>query len=357
MKLKRSLLYYFSLFCDIILPQQICIYRSKFLSLILQEIAIAKKPDIFYNRRKEYYMSHKKAKYTKKHKDRLFRFIFSQKAELLSLYNAVNGSNYVDENDLTIYTIEDFIYMGMKNDLSFLIDCHLNIYEHQSTYNPNMPIRGFFYMASALKKYVAAKNLDIYASSAVTIPVPQFYVFYNGTRNVPDEQILKLTDHMPVDKREKSCTQFLVTMININTDHNPNLLERCPKLYEYAVFISCIRKNTADGLTPEDAIGKAVTDCIHNNILAEILRSHKAEVTDMILDEYDENFHIACEKKLSYEEGRAAEKEHAQLSQNVLFLHLKHFSNEEIAQKLNVSIDVVQETLKELYACIPGMTV
>ena len=77
----------------------------------------------------------------------------------------------------------------------------------------------------------------------------------------------------------------------------------------------------------------------------------------MILDEYDENFHIACEKKLSYEEGRAAEKEHAQLSQNVLFLHLKYFSNEEIVQKLNVSIDVVQETLKELYACIPGMTV
>ena len=254
-------------------------------------------------------MSDKKAKYTKKHKDRLFRFIFSQKAELLSLYNAVNGSNYVDENDLTIYTIEDFIYMG------------------------------------------------IYASSAVTIPVPQFYVFYNGTRNVPNEQILKLTDCMPVDKCEKSCTQFLVTMININTDHNPNLLERCPKLYEYAVFISCIRKNTADGLPPEDAIEKAVTDCIHNNILAEILRSHKAEVTDMILDEYDENFHIACEKKLSYEEGLAAGKAHAQLSQNVLFLHLKHFSNEEIAQKLNVSIDVVQETLKELYACIPGMTV
>ena len=308
-------------------------------------------------------MSHKKAKYTKKHKDRLFRFIFSQKAELLSLYNAVNGSNYVDENDLTIYTIEDFIYMGMKNDLSFLIDCHLNIYEHQSTYNPNMPIRGFFYMASALKKYVAAKNLDIYASSAVTIPVPQFYVFYNGTRNVPDEQILKLTDHMPVDKREKSCTQFLVTMININTDHNPNLLERCPKLYEYAVFISCIRKNTADGLTPEDAIGKAVTDCIHNNILAEILRSHKAEVTDMILDEYDEKFHIACEKKISYEQGLAegramannaiqAEKQRADdtivLFKNILRLHLKQVSDEIIADKLHVSVNIVRQIIKDL---------
>ena len=256
-------------------------------------------------------MSHKKNKYTKKHKDRLFRFIFSQKAELLSLYNAVNGSNYVDENDLTIYTIEDFIYMG------------------------------------------------IYASSAVTIPVPQFYVFYNGTRNVPNEQILKLTDCMPVDKCEKSCTQFLVTMININADHNPNLLERCPKLYEYAVFISCIRKNTADGLPPEDAIEKAVTDCIHNNILAEILRSHKAEVTDMILDEYDENFHIACEKKLSYDEGltagiaegRAMEKhrtDNAILSKNIFLLHYKQLPDETIAKKINVSIDNVQDVLKEL---------
>ena len=220
-----------------------------------------------------------------------------------------------------------------------------------------MPIRGFFYMASALKKYVAAKNLNVYASSPVTIPVPQFYVFYNGTRNVPDEQILKLTDNMPEDKRNKSCAQFLVTLVNINADHSPTLFERCPKLYEYAVFISCIRDNTANGLPLNDAIGKAVTDCIHNNILAETLRSHKAEVTDMLLYEYDENFHIACEKKISYEEGLAAGKEHAQLSQKVLFFHLKHFSTEDIAQKLNVSTDIVQETLKELYESIPDMTI
>ena len=290
-------------------------------------------------------MAHKKVKYAKKHKDRLFRFIFNQKSELLSLYNAVNDSDYTDENDLTIYTIEDFIYMGMKNDLSFLIDCHLNIYEHQSTYNPNMPLRGFLYMASALKKYIAAKNLDIYASSAVTIPVPQFYVFYNGTRKVPDVQVLKL-------------------------------MERCPKLYEYAVFISRIRENAANDMPLSDAIEKAVTDCIHDNILADILRSHKAEVTNMILDEYDEKFHIASEKKLSFaqglEKGRALEKhltdvanqradtekhradnekhraDNATISKNILLLHLKQLSKEQIAKKLNISINTVNETLKEL---------
>ncbi len=305
-------------------------------------------------------MANKKAKYAKKHKDRLFRFIFNQKSELLSLYNAVNDSDYTDENDLTIYTIEDFIYMGMKNDLSFLIDCHLNIYEHQSTYNPNMPLRGFLYMASALKKYIAAKNLDIYASSAVIIPVPQFYVFYNGTRNVPGEQVLKLTDSMPEDKRDKSCAQFEATMININADHSPKLMKRCPKLYEYAVFISRIRENTATGMPLADATEKAVTDCIHDNILADILRSHKAEVTDMILDEYDEKFHIACEKKLSYEQGRADEREltnierqraeNAILIQKIVILHSKHQPDNVIAQKLNIPVDTVQKALQEIYS-------
>ena len=350
------------------------ILNAKLVTYKLQQIAIAKRPDFFYNKRKELNMAHKKAKYAKKHKDRLFRFIFNQKSELLSLYNAVNDSDYTDENDLTIYTIEDFIYMGMKNDLSFLIDCRLNIYEHQSTYNPNMPLRGFLYMASALKKYIAAKGLDIYASSTVSIPVPQFYVFYNGTRNVPDVEILKLTDSMSEDKRDKSCTEFFATMININANHSPKLMKRCPKLYEYAIFISLIRENMTNSLPLEDAIEKAVTDCIHDNILADILRSHKAEVTNMILDEYDEKFHIASEKKLSFEEGRisgfksghasgieegrAIEKhltdianqraDNATTSKNILLLHLKQFSMEQISKRLNVSIDTVQETLKEL---------
>lgn len=97
-------------------------------------------------------------KHVRTHKDRLFRFIFNQKTDLLSLYNAINESDYTNEDDLTIYTMNDFIYMGMKNDLSFLIDCNLNVFEHQSTYNPNMPLRGFLYMASALKKYISAQN-------------------------------------------------------------------------------------------------------------------------------------------------------------------------------------------------------
>ena len=301
--------------------------------------------------------------YARTHKDRLFRFIFNQKPELLSLYNAINESDYTDENDLTIYTIEDFIYMGMKNDISFLIDCNLNIFEHQSTYNPNMPLRGFLYMASAFKKYIAAKHLDVYSSTSIPIPVPRFYVFYNGTKEIPNEHILKLTDSMPDAKKDKACTEFTATMININAHHNPKLLERCPMLLEYAVFISRIRDNLNKSMSLSDALEQAVTDCIHDNILADILRNHKAEVTDMILDEYDEKFHIACEKKISYEQGLAegramannaiqAEKQRADdtivLFKNILRLHLKQVSDEIIADKLHVSVNIVRQIIKDL---------
>ncbi|MDY3998500.1 MAG: hypothetical protein SOY73_05275 [Blautia sp.] len=145
----------------------------------------------------------------REHKDRLFRRIFEKKEELLSLYNALNESDYRDADALEIYTMDSFVYMRMRNDLSFLIDMTLNVYEHQSTYNPNMPLRGFFYMSSAYQKYVALNRLDIYSSKMIPLPLPRYYVFYNGTKKMPDESILYLTDSMPgEDAAEKSSVQF-----------------------------------------------------------------------------------------------------------------------------------------------------
>ena len=65
-------------------------------------------------------------------KDSLFRMVFQEKRELLSLYNAINGSRYEDPELLEITTIQDVLYMGLKNDCSFLIDEYLNLYETQS---------------------------------------------------------------------------------------------------------------------------------------------------------------------------------------------------------------------------------
>ena len=176
----------------------------------------------------------KNIRVNREHKDSLFRFIFSDKKALLSLYNAVNDSDYTDKESLEIYTMEDFVYMGMKNDVSFLIDWNLNLFEHQSTYNPNMPLRGFMYMASSFKKYVELNRLDLYSSKLIRIPVPRYFVFYNGKRPMEDEVLFRLTDQMEgADAAEKSCTEFTAHMVNINEGHSPKMMERCPLLYEY----------------------------------------------------------------------------------------------------------------------------
>ena len=83
------------------------------------------------------------------YKDTVFRMLFSDKKNLLSLYNAVNSRDYTNPDDLEIVTLENAIYMGMKNDLAFIIDTNLYLYEHQSTYNPNMP-----YTHPACKRYL-----------------------------------------------------------------------------------------------------------------------------------------------------------------------------------------------------------
>ena len=70
----------------------------------------------------------------RKHKDRLFQRVFADKKDLLDLYNAINGTDYTDPDELEITTLEDVIYMSMKNDMSFIVSSTLNLYEHQSTF-------------------------------------------------------------------------------------------------------------------------------------------------------------------------------------------------------------------------------
>lgn len=310
----------------------------------------------------------------KKHKDRLFRKIFEKKEDLLSLYNALNGSDYTDPEELEIYTMDSFVYMGMRNDLSFLIDMTLNVYEHQSTYNPNMPLRGFFYMSSAYQKYVALNKLDIYSSKRIPLPLPKYYVFYNGTRKMPDESTLFLTDSMPgTDAAEKSSAQFEAHMINVNAGHNSGIMKKCPKLYQYSLFIEEIRMNQKKKMALKEAVEQAVDSCIKKGILTDILLGNKAEVTDMILEEYDENLHISNEKEISYQEGleqgRKEEQENTlrekqradQASQQakeasqqakeanqraaVFQLKLQGKTEKEIAEAMNLPFERVQEIL------------
>lgn len=247
-------------------------------------------------------MSQENTYYNRKYKDSLFRFIFNSKEAALSLYNAINDSDYHETDAMEFYTMNDFLYIGMKNDLSFLLDWNLNMFEHQSSYNPNMPLRGLIYTSAALKKFIEKNRLDMYSSKLLTIPVPRYYVFYNGLKKAADEVILKLTDSMAGTNASKvSSAEFTAHMININAGHSAKIMNRCPLLHQYSLFVAALRQKISDRLSLGDAIEETITECIEKDILADILREHRAEVTDMLFKEYDSAAHIASEKEISYE--------------------------------------------------------
>lgn len=236
------------------------------------------------------------------YKDRLFKIIFEGKKELLSLYNALTGKNYQNPDELEINTIDDVIYMHLKNDMSFILDDWQNLFEQQSTFNPNQPLRGFFYFADLYKvKYFGKK---IYSTRLLKIPTPQYIVFYNGTANMPDKKELRLSDAFQ-QPTEQPDIEVVAHMLNINYGHNKELMERCRKLKEYAQFIDIIRHYLKENehWSNEQAISKAIDDCIKNNILRDILQKERLRVMASILSEFDEVGYKEMIRQEAYEDA------------------------------------------------------
>ena len=247
----------------------------------------------------------KKLRVNRKYKDRLFRFLFRNKKDLLDLYNAVNGSNYDNPEALEIVTMEDVIFLKMKNDLSFMVANRLNLYEHQSTYSPNMPLRGLIYLARQYEGLIAKEQGNIYGSRLIVIPTPEFVIFYNGTKEQPDQMNLYLSDAF-TEGRGSGCLECTAQMLNINRGHNQELMEKCRRLWEYAEFIAEVNDNLSKGYSLKRAINTAINSCIERDVLGDVLLKNKAEVMDMLLTEYDEKKHMKAIRKEGYEDGLEA---------------------------------------------------
>ena len=240
----------------------------------------------------------------RQYKDRLFRMVFSRKEDLLSLYNAVNGTDYSDPDELEVTTLENALYLSMKNDMAFLLNIVLNLYEHQSTFNPNMPTRALLYFAKVYEKFIAKHEINIYSSTPKKLPFPQHIVFYNGTRDEPDRQILKLSDLFEKPPSDLTpCLECTSLMLNINYGHNRALMERCRRLEEYALFVDSVRKNLASGLPLEQAVSQSVDECIQKDILKDILTAQKAEVVQVVLETFDQEKYEKAMKQEGYEDG------------------------------------------------------
>ena len=240
------------------------------------------------------------------YKDTIFRMLFSDRKNLLSLYNAVNQSNYNNPDDLEIVTLENAIYMGMKNDLAFIMDTNLYLYEHQSTYNPNMPLRDLFYICSEYQKLVDKKSL--YSSTLQKIPAPNFIEFYNGSTAVPDCAELRLSsafEHLSGEPK----LELIVTVLNVNEGHNAELMQHCNTLNEYAQYVARVRLYAAD-MSLDQAVERAVDECIREGILAEFLTCNRNEVINMSIFEYDKELEEKKLRKAEYEAGFSEGEKH-----------------------------------------------
>lgn len=278
------------------------------------------------------------------YKDTLFRMLFQEKENLLSLYNAVNGTNYKNTDELTVTTLENAIYMNYKNDISFIFNFELMLYEHQSTINPNMPLRHLIYITKELQGIT--RNDDLYSKALISIPTPKFVVFYNGADFQPERQILKLSDSYQ-HAMESPELELLVTVYNINLGCNQPIMEACKLLKEYAQYVNQVREFAKTMPFPQ-AVGQAVDFCIQNGILSDFLLKNKSEAIEMSIFEYDEEKHLKNEREISYNDGKKAG-----LKEGIrIFIsdhHADGLSQEKILQKLQNCYSLTEKQALEYY--------
>lgn len=235
------------------------------------------------------------------YKSRIFAMLFSDRNELLKLYNAINGTSYDDPDLLQVNTLENAVYMSMQNDVSFIIDMRLNLYEHQSTYSPNLPVRYLLYVADVYSDYT--KDMNLYGTKAVKLPTPRFVIFYNGQAEQPDRKELRLSELFSIPDADPSL-ELKAVMLNINKGHNRKLMETCRTLQDYAEYTFRVREYAAE--MPLDlAVEQAITECISEGILADFLRKNRAEAKKVSIYEYDEERHMRQTREEGMEEEYA----------------------------------------------------
>ena len=243
----------------------------------------------------------------RKYKDSVFVDLFSEdekaKENFLSLYNALHGTILKDTAQLKIVRLDQVLYMAFYNDVSYLVDNKIIVLaEHQSTINPNMPLRCLEYVSRLYETLFESK--EKYSRKLLNIPTPEFYVFYNGAEPYLCDTTLKLSDAF-IEKAGEVNLELTVQVININQQDKHPVLANCQTMKEYSIFVETVRKWKE--LDPLNGFEKAIEECIANNILKEYLKRKTKEVLNMLLAEYDYETDIAVqraeEREIAFAQG------------------------------------------------------
>ena len=305
-------------------------------------------------------------KTNRNYKDSVFVDLFARditaKENFISLYNALHGTNLdVKTTDIQPVMLERVLYMKYYNDIAMLIDGKIVILiEHQSTINKNMPFRFLEYIARIYEK-ITTKD-EKFGRKLVKLPIPEFYVFYNGKDDYPTESVMKLSDaFMQFDDDSELKNQLenanypleiSVKVVNINVDKENPILKRCEALKEYSEFIELVRSNIENNVS--EPFTTAIKETIKKGFLSDYLNRKSTEVQNMLLAEYDYDTDIAVQRRESFEDGFSAGEERGRnegisigLSQarietakNLLSIGL---SQEQIASVTGLSIEEIEK--------------
>ncbi|MDE6567313.1 MAG: hypothetical protein K2K70_06240 [Lachnospiraceae bacterium] len=294
----------------------------------------------------------------REYKSDLFSMLMDVPEYALEVYNVLNDSCYNDPSQIQIMKLEKGVLLSIRNDASFLLDSYLNLYEHQSTYNPNMPLRFLIYFSNLMLELIKKQEYDLFGRKQIPIPTPKFVVFYNGIENRPDREEMRLSDAYE-HQEERYKLDLQCVAYNINPGYNEHIQKNSRVLSGYTTFVEKVRRYAETESTLKDAVRRAVDECIGEDILTEFFRKHRREVVEMAALDFTFERREKLIRRDSLEEGLIAGRQEGLiagrqegekiglLKGKIELLNEMQYSISEIAAKLAVSEQKVQEILQQ----------
>ena len=268
------------------------------------------------------------------YKDTVFRKIFNNKENLLALYNALNGTHYNNPEDIEIITLDNALFLKMKNDIAFLVSTdQICLVEHSSTVCLNYPLRSLLYLTKEYQAILKQRNQDILSYTQVKIPTPRCIVLYNGPAQRPEREVMKLSDAF-ANQEVEGCLELKVEILNINYGKNESLQKACKTLEDYAILVAKIREYAREMDDLSMAVHKAIQYCIDHDHLRDFLILNQAEVAAMSLlegswEEYADSMDQELERLKESEKALKKELEKVSREKDA---ELKRISSEKDAR-------------------------
>ena len=300
----------------------------------------------------------------RKHKDSLFVDYFSKdrdwKQHFLSLYNALHGTDLqVETTRLERVNLEQVLYMDYYNDIAVMVnDQFIMMIEHQSTINPNMPLRLLEYITRIYGNRIDSKSK--FSNQLIPLAKPEFVVFYTGNQDLPPESYLYLSDAFPKDASENHLSnseltlELVVKVCKIIGKESSQIVSQCSDLDQYVQFLKLIDKAKSDGQA--QPLTRAIQKAVRHNVLKDYLERKGGEILSILMTEYDYATDIAVKQEEAFASGRnegilvglqqglqqGAYQTKLETAKNLLSMN---FTPTQVAQGTNLPLDVVQNLL------------